>query len=74
LANSGAPRPPDLTQGVPVEARHPLDQGASLAFGWLIDRLTGDAYYDAAISTLIFPVLALRLRGDLDASTSSVLM
>lgn len=29
--------------------RWPLDEGASLAFGWLVDRLTGDAYYDAEI-------------------------
>ena len=35
--------------GVMGPGRHPLDQGASLAFGWLVDRLTGDAYYDAEV-------------------------
>ena len=29
--------------------RHPLDEGASLALGWLVDRLTGNAYYDAEL-------------------------
>ncbi len=29
--------------------RYPLDEGASLALGWLVDRLTGDAYYDAEL-------------------------
>lgn len=29
--------------------RHPLDEGASLTLGWLVDRLTGDAYYDAEL-------------------------
>ncbi len=29
--------------------RHSLDDGASLALGWLVDRLTGDAYYDAEL-------------------------
>lgn len=29
--------------------RWPLDEGASLALGWLVDRLTGDAYYDAEL-------------------------
>jgi membrane protease subunit (stomatin/prohibitin family) len=29
--------------------RHVLDEGASLALGWLIDRLTGNAYYDAEL-------------------------
>jgi membrane protease subunit (stomatin/prohibitin family) len=29
--------------------RHTLDQGASLALGWLVDRLTGNAYYDAEV-------------------------
>ena len=29
--------------------RHTLDEGASLALGWLVDRLTGDAYYDAEL-------------------------
>lgn len=35
--------------GVLGPGRHQLDQGASLALGWLVDRLTGDAYYDAEI-------------------------
>jgi membrane protease subunit (stomatin/prohibitin family) len=29
--------------------RHPLDEGASLTLGWLVDRLTGGAYYDAEV-------------------------
>ena len=29
--------------------RHTLGEGASLALGWLVDRLTGDAYYDAEL-------------------------
>jgi membrane protease subunit (stomatin/prohibitin family) len=29
--------------------RHELDEGASLAFGWLVDRLTGNSYYDAEL-------------------------
>jgi len=29
--------------------RHQLGEGASLALGWLVDRLTGNAYYDAEI-------------------------
>jgi membrane protease subunit (stomatin/prohibitin family) len=29
--------------------RHSLDDGASLALGWLVDRLTGNAYYDAEL-------------------------
>jgi membrane protease subunit (stomatin/prohibitin family) len=29
--------------------RHPLDEGASLTLGWLADRLTGNAYYDAEL-------------------------
>ena len=29
--------------------RWPLDEGASLAFGWLVDHLTGNAYYDAEV-------------------------
>ncbi len=29
--------------------RHQLDQGASLTLGWLVDHLTGDAYYDAEV-------------------------
>jgi membrane protease subunit (stomatin/prohibitin family) len=35
--------------GVMGPGRHPLDEGASLTLGWLIDRLTGDAYYDAEV-------------------------
>lgn len=35
--------------GVLGPGRHQLDQGASLALGWLVDRLTGDAYYDTEI-------------------------
>ncbi|HWE13056.1 MAG TPA: SPFH domain-containing protein [Solirubrobacteraceae bacterium] len=35
--------------GVMGPGRHPLDQGASLLLGWLVDRLTGDAYYDAEV-------------------------
>jgi membrane protease subunit (stomatin/prohibitin family) len=35
--------------GVIGPGRHPLDEGASLALGWLVDRLTGDAYYDAEV-------------------------
>jgi len=29
--------------------RYPLDEGASLALGWLVDRLTANAYYDAEL-------------------------
>jgi hypothetical protein len=29
--------------------RYPLGEGASLALGWLVDRLTGGAYYDAEV-------------------------
>jgi membrane protease subunit (stomatin/prohibitin family) len=29
--------------------RHELDEGASLALGWLVNRLTDDAYYDAEV-------------------------
>jgi membrane protease subunit (stomatin/prohibitin family) len=35
--------------GVMGPGRHTLDEGASLALGWLVDRLTGDAYYDAEV-------------------------
>jgi membrane protease subunit (stomatin/prohibitin family) len=35
--------------GVLGPGRHPLDEGASLALGWLVDRLTGNAYYDTEI-------------------------
>jgi membrane protease subunit (stomatin/prohibitin family) len=35
--------------GVLGPGRHQLDQGASLLLGWLVDRLTGDAYYDAEV-------------------------
>jgi membrane protease subunit (stomatin/prohibitin family) len=35
--------------GVMGPGRYRLDEGASLALGWLVDRLTGDAYYDAEI-------------------------
>ncbi len=35
--------------GVMGPGRHALDEGASLALGWLVDRLTGDAYYDAEV-------------------------
>jgi membrane protease subunit (stomatin/prohibitin family) len=35
--------------GVMGPGRYRLDEGASLAFGWLVDRLTGDAYYDAEV-------------------------
>ncbi|MGO9028749.1 MAG: SPFH domain-containing protein [Acidimicrobiales bacterium] len=35
--------------GVMGPGRWPLDEGASLALGWLVDRLTGDAYYDAEL-------------------------
>jgi membrane protease subunit (stomatin/prohibitin family) len=35
--------------GVLGPGRHTLDEGASLALGWLVDRLTGNAYYDAEV-------------------------
>lgn len=35
--------------GVMGPGRHALDEGASLALGWLVDRLTDDAYYDAEV-------------------------
>jgi membrane protease subunit (stomatin/prohibitin family) len=35
--------------GVLGPGRHRLDEGASLMLGWLVDRLTGDAYYDAEV-------------------------
>ena len=35
--------------GVMGPGRYPLDEGASLTLGWLVDRLTGNAYYDAAV-------------------------
>jgi len=35
--------------GVMGPGRYTLDEGASLAFGWLVDRLTGGAYYDAEV-------------------------
>ena len=35
--------------GVLGPGRHQLDQGASLTLGWLVDRLTADAYYDAEL-------------------------
>ena len=35
--------------GIMGPGRHVLDQGASLTLGWLVDRLTGDAYYDAEV-------------------------
>jgi membrane protease subunit (stomatin/prohibitin family) len=35
--------------GVMGPGRYRLDEGASLALGWLVDRLTGNAYYDAEI-------------------------
>lgn len=35
--------------GVMGPGRYPLNEGASLALGWLVDRLTGNAYYDAEV-------------------------
>ncbi len=35
--------------GVMGPGRYTLDEGASLALGWLVDRLTGGAYYDAEV-------------------------
>src|SRR5271155_2779330 len=35
--------------GVLPSGRHSLDDGASLTLSWLVDRLTGNAYYDAEI-------------------------
>jgi membrane protease subunit (stomatin/prohibitin family) len=35
--------------GVMGPGRYPLDEGASLTLGWLVDRLTGGAYYDAEV-------------------------
>jgi membrane protease subunit (stomatin/prohibitin family) len=35
--------------GVMGPGRYSLDEGASLALGWLVDRLTGNAYYDAEV-------------------------
>ena len=35
--------------GVMGPGRYTLDDGASLALGWLVDRLTGNAYYDAEV-------------------------
>jgi membrane protease subunit (stomatin/prohibitin family) len=35
--------------GVMGPGRYPLDEGASLALGWLVDLLTGGAYYDAEV-------------------------
>jgi membrane protease subunit (stomatin/prohibitin family) len=35
--------------GVMGPGRYTLDEGASLALGWLVDRLTGNAYYDAEV-------------------------
>ncbi|MHB8220383.1 MAG: SPFH domain-containing protein [Acidimicrobiales bacterium] len=35
--------------GVLGPGRHPLGEGASLALGWLVDRLTGGDYYDAEL-------------------------
>jgi membrane protease subunit (stomatin/prohibitin family) len=35
--------------GVMGPGRHALDDGASLTYGWLVDRLTGDAFYDAEV-------------------------
>src|ERR1700694_5191661 len=35
--------------GVMGPGRYQLDEGASLLLGWLVDRLTGGAYYDAEV-------------------------
>ncbi|HTW97707.1 MAG TPA: SPFH domain-containing protein [Acidimicrobiales bacterium] len=35
--------------GVLPPGRHTLSEGASVAFGWLVDRLTGNGYYDAEL-------------------------
>jgi membrane protease subunit (stomatin/prohibitin family) len=35
--------------GVMGPGRHTLDEGASLLLGWLVDRLTGNAYYDTEV-------------------------
>lgn len=35
--------------GVLGPGRHALDEGASLALGWLVNHLTGNAYYDAEV-------------------------
>ncbi len=36
--------------GAPLgPGRWPLDQGASIGLGWLVDTLTGDAYYNAEL-------------------------
>jgi membrane protease subunit (stomatin/prohibitin family) len=35
--------------GVLPPGRHQLSEGASVLFGWLVDRLTGNGYYDAEI-------------------------
>jgi membrane protease subunit (stomatin/prohibitin family) len=35
--------------GVMGPGRHALDEGAPLPYGWLVNHLTGDAYYDAEV-------------------------
>ncbi|MHB8491716.1 MAG: SPFH domain-containing protein, partial [Solirubrobacteraceae bacterium] len=35
--------------GVMGPGRYTLDEGASLLLGWLVDRLTANAYYDAEV-------------------------
>jgi membrane protease subunit (stomatin/prohibitin family) len=35
--------------GVIGPGRHALDEGAPLTYGWLVDRLTGDAFYNAEL-------------------------
>lgn len=35
--------------GIMGPGRYRLDEGASLTLGWLVDRLTGNAYYDAEV-------------------------
>jgi membrane protease subunit (stomatin/prohibitin family) len=35
--------------GIIAPGREPLDEGAALSYGWLINRLSGDAYYDTEV-------------------------
>jgi membrane protease subunit (stomatin/prohibitin family) len=35
--------------GVMGPGRHGLDEGAPIVYGWLVNHLTGDAYYDAEV-------------------------
>ncbi len=53
--------------GVLPPGRHQLAEGASILLGWLVDRLTGDGYYDTEIYFVVTrDMLGQRFGGPVD--------